>query len=114
MPGRILASSDGPGIDPGRKRASVAREMLVPPRHILLVDDEEAFGYAAAKVLRKAGFEVSLAPDYRHALRTLEGPEPLDLLITDVVMPERVNGFALARMARMRRLDLWISLYDRL
>jgi CheY-like chemotaxis protein len=86
----------------------VARDMLDHPGCILLVDDEEAFGYAAAKVLRKAGFDVSLAPDYRLALQILEGPQPLDLLITDVVMPERVNGFALARMARMRRLDLRI------
>jgi len=79
------------------------------------VDDEEAFAYAAAKALRKAGFEVSLAPDHRLALQILESPQPLDLLITDVVMPDRVNGFALARMARMRRLDLkilYVSAYE--
>ena len=68
--------------------------MLAHPQRILLVDDEEASGYAAAKVLRKAGFEVSLAPDHRLALQILENPQPLDLLITDVVMPDRVNGFA--------------------
>jgi hypothetical protein len=33
----------------------------------------------------------------------LESPRPIDLLVTDIVMPERVNGIALSRMARMRR-----------
>jgi CheY-like chemotaxis protein len=83
--------------------------------HILLVDDEEGFRYAAAKALRKAGFEVASFPDYRGALETLEGNAPLDLLITDIVMPDRINGFALARMARMRRLDLkvlYLTAYD--
>ena len=45
----------------------------------------------------------------------LEGLEPLDLLITDLVMPGGINGFALARMARMRRLDLrvlYVTGYD--
>src|SRR5215813_8801698 len=86
-----------------------------PAGRILLVDDEEAFCYAAARALRGAGFEVSLATDHRLALKILDSTQPLDLLITDVVMPDRVNGFALARMARMRRRDLrvlYISAYD--
>jgi len=73
---------------------------------ILLVDDDEAFRYAAEKMLTDAGYEVTSAPDYRHALDAINGSEPLDLLLTDVVMPNRVNGFALARMARMRRTNL--------
>ena len=82
---------------------------------ILVVDDDEAFCYVAGKVLRQAGHHVCLAPDHRLALQILESPQPLDLLITDLVMPGRVNGFALARMARMRRDDLkvlYMSAYD--
>ena len=89
--------------------------MGTPPAHILLVDDEEGFRYAAAKALQTAGFEVVAVPDYRGALEMLEGDGPLDLLVTDIVMPDRVNGFALARMARMRRLDLkvlYLTAYD--
>jgi len=59
-----------------RRWAPVARDMLAHPQRILLVDDEEAFGYAAAKVLRKAGFEVSLAPDHRLALQIWRPPNP--------------------------------------
>jgi CheY-like chemotaxis protein len=89
--------------------------MVGTPGHVLLVDDDEGFRYAAARALRKAGFEVTSVPDYRGALETLEGNAPLDLLVTDVVMPDRINGFALARMARMRRLDLkvlYLTGYD--
>jgi CheY-like chemotaxis protein len=35
------------------------------------------------------------------ALEELESARTIDLLITDIVMPERVNGIALSRMARM-------------
>src|SRR5215831_7155075 len=77
---------------------------------ILVVDDDLACGDATARVLRAAGFEVCLAPDYRLALEDLESTRPVDLLITDVVMPERVNGVALSRMARMRRPGLNVIL----
>ena len=83
--------------------------------NILLVDDDEAFSYVAAKALRAAGYDVLLAPDHRLALEILDSPRLLDLLITKVVMPKRVNGFALARMARLRRLDLkilYVSAYE--
>jgi CheY-like chemotaxis protein len=33
---------------------------------------------------------------------------PLDLMVCDIVMPERVNGLALGRMARLRRRELKI------
>jgi DNA-binding NtrC family response regulator len=82
---------------------------------ILVVDDDQICGDATARVLRAAGFEVSLAPDHRLALEDLESARPVDLLITDIVMPDRVNGVALSRMARMRRPELkviYLTAYD--
>ncbi len=73
---------------------------------ILLVDDDDIFRYATAQILRSAGYTVTPTEDYREALAVLEGQAELDLMITDVVMPNRVNGFALLRMARMRRQGL--------
>jgi CheY-like chemotaxis protein len=94
--------------------AGLKRQAVTGPG-ILVVDDDQIFGDAAARMLRAAGFEVFLAPDYRLALQDLESTRPIDLLITDIVMPERVNGIALSRMARMRRPDLkviYLTAYD--
>lgn len=82
---------------------------------ILLVDDDEVFRDTSASVLRSAGYRVHAAPDYRLALEILERGDPVDLLVLDIVMPDRVNGFALARMARLRRPHLkviYISGFD--
>jgi DNA-binding NtrC family response regulator len=79
---------------------------LMSNARILVVDDDKICGDSTARVLRAAGFEVSFAPDHRLALENLESTRPIDLLITDIVMPDRVNGVALSRMARMRRPGL--------
>jgi CheY-like chemotaxis protein len=86
-----------------------------PLGSILVVDDDEAFGEASAKALRGAGYSVETAPDYRLALQHLESERPIDLLVTDIVMPQRVNGLALGRMARLRRPDIkiiYLTAYD--
>jgi CheY-like chemotaxis protein len=83
-------------------------------KQILLVDDDEAYRETTAAMLRTTGYTVQAAPDYRLALEILES-DPIDLLVTDVVMPDRVNGIALSRMARMRRPDIrviYVSGYD--
>jgi CheY-like chemotaxis protein len=82
---------------------------------ILLVDDDEASRLSLGTLLRRAGYQVQTAPDFRLALELLEGDQPIDLLLTDIVMPDSVNGLALARMARLRRRDinvLYVTGYD--
>jgi CheY-like chemotaxis protein len=82
---------------------------------ILLVEDDEAGRISTAGLLRRAGYTVHLAPDYRLALSLLESEQSIDLMVTDIVMPDRVNGLALARMARLRRPGiklLYITGYD--
>jgi CheY-like chemotaxis protein len=75
---------------------------------ILLVEDDEAYRYSLAKVLSHAGFETVIAENYMEALAAFENGAKINLLLADVVMPAGVNGFALARMARMRHPDLKI------
>ncbi len=82
---------------------------------ILLVDDDEAFLSLTGDVLKRAGYDVSATATFRKALDILCDDKPLDLLLTDIMMPNQVNGFALARMGRMRRQNLkvlYITGYD--
>jgi PAS domain S-box-containing protein len=63
---------------------------------ILLVEDEEAVRTLALRILQQAGYRVLSAPDGRSAL-TLAGQtlDPIDLLLTDVVLPQ-LSGRQLA------------------
>lgn len=91
-------------------RQSLQESVPVPRNtgaRILIVDDDEALAYALAQLLAVEGYEVAHAYDYRDALRILEDGRPVALLLTDLIIPV-VNGFALARMARMRHHDLKI------
>jgi CheY-like chemotaxis protein len=82
---------------------------------ILVVEDNEAAGYSLGTLLQRAGYRVRTAPDFRLALEILEGDQAIDLLLTDIVMRDRVNGLALSRMARLRRPDvkvLYVTGYE--
>ncbi len=73
---------------------------------MLLVEDDAPLGEALRASLRRAGFDVSFATDFRVALDVLEASRPVDVLIADLVMPASVNGIALSRMARMRNRQI--------
>src|SRR5581483_7489407 len=83
---------------------------------VLLVEDDAAYRYALAKQLEAAGFAVTGAPDYQDALERLDRPDPLDLLIVDIRLPrDTPHGFAIARMARVKRPRLpvlFMTAYD--
>ena len=74
-------------------------------QRILVVEDDEVTRSAMARTLAAVGYDVAQANDYRDALAILEGNGTIDLLLTDLVLPA-VNGFALARMAHLRRGNL--------
>ncbi|HUT24008.1 MAG TPA: sigma-54 dependent transcriptional regulator [Sumerlaeia bacterium] len=71
----------------------------MPPR-ILVVDDEVGMQAALREVLQRQGYEVTVAPDAMTALQCLES-ESVDLVITDVRMPE-ISGIELLERARTR------------
>lgn len=91
-----LASSNGT-VQPGSSLGNV-----------LLVEDDAFFRESSAHGLRQAGYTVHLAADHRAALDILDDERPIDILCTDIVMPDGLGGVALARLARLRRPSLKI------
>lgn len=71
---------------------------------VLIVDDEEPIVRFVDRVLRKGGYETSLASGAADALALPEEPS-FDLLVTDLVMPD-MNGDELARRLCLRLSDL--------
>ena len=71
---------------------------------ILVVDDERSMRELLAIVLRREGYEVLLAENGRAAIEMLER-EPVDLLISDIKMPD-VSGVDVLRAAKRVDQDI--------
>lgn len=66
---------------------------------ILLVDDEDSLRRVSARILKKAGYEVIAAVGGEEALSLCASREtPVDLLITDVVMPKMTGSELVSRL----------------
>jgi two-component system cell cycle sensor histidine kinase/response regulator CckA len=77
---------------------------------ILVVEDDDAIRRLLGEALLVAGFTVLTAADGEHAVEVYRGHgRPIDLLLTDVVMPKQ-NGPELARLLRAEQPDLPIVL----
>jgi hypothetical protein len=84
------------------------REVLGPPpavTTILIVDDEESVLKLLRTVLTHAGYVVIEAANGRQALEKLAQSPRVDLMITDIVMPEQ-EGLEMLRSLRRERPDL--------
>jgi two-component system, response regulator PdtaR len=69
---------------------------------ILIVEDEALIRLLGVGTFADAGFRVIEAIDGDQALGLLEADSDVQLLFTDVRMPGKMNGLALAREVRER------------
>src|SRR3982074_264938 len=67
---------------------------------ILVVDDNEALLDVTSAMLTASGYRVLCARNSAEAIRILESGQEIDLLFSDVVMPNGMSGVELAREAR--------------
>lgn len=82
---------------------------------VLVVDDEEDIREAVRRILSRHGYEVKVAAEPAEALAVCQDQGPLDLLLTDVLMPQ-LSGRALAEQVSAVRSGLpvlYISGYPR-
>jgi PAS domain S-box-containing protein len=77
---------------------------------ILLVEDDPDVMDAALAMLRHLGYDIMTAPEGVSALDVLQREPAIEILFTDIVMPQGINGIELARKARALRPDLKILL----
>jgi two-component system cell cycle sensor histidine kinase/response regulator CckA len=84
-------------------------------RLVLVVDDEQGLRELVCRTLRAEGYDTLEAGHGAEALQIIEtAPAPVDLVVTDVVMPG-MDGRELGRRLSQRWPDLpilYISAYD--
>ncbi len=73
---------------------------------ILVVEDDAAVRTVAVSALESMGYRVRQAADGREAVQILQKIDEIDLLFTDLVMPNGISGQDLLRMAREQRPGL--------
>ncbi|MBM3487254.1 MAG: response regulator [Alphaproteobacteria bacterium] len=90
----------------GARDDAAPRRDLTGAGTVLLVEDEDAVRLFGARALRNKGYTVLEARNGEAALEMLgAGATPIDLLITDVVMPG-MDGPTLIRQVREKRPEL--------
>jgi PAS domain S-box-containing protein len=99
---------------PRHDRADASIKPVLPPdpqqarvgQTLLLVDDEEHVRRPVSEHLRELGYQVLEAEDGLSALHVQDGVARLDLLVTDVGLPNGMNGRQLAEAVRQNRPGL--------
>lgn len=82
--------------------AAAERRLLDPAAHLLLVEDDGEMRNLVARLLREAGFHVSVARDGREMWAVVDGPAGApDLVLLDVMLPG-ASGLDLLRRLRDR------------
>jgi len=102
---RIEGKSTHAGSSKDRPQATLAGTAT-----ILVVEDDLDVREMIAGALPLLGYRISVAANGPEALAVLRRDKTVDLLFSDVVMPERMSGIELARTARRLRPGLRVLL----
>ncbi|WP_428377181.1 response regulator [Lichenicoccus sp.] len=69
---------------------------------VLVVEDDGLVRDLAAEALANEGYEVLTASDGTEAARLLNQPDPVEVLLTDVMLQGWIDGADIVEMARLR------------
>jgi PAS domain S-box-containing protein len=77
-------------------------------RRILVVEDDPMVLKIIVKALKRAGHDVTSASSGDEALKAFEANPNFELVLTDIVMPGKLQGTSLAKVLRLRNPNLTI------
>lgn len=100
LPKAVDGSAAAEDAAAGDEARAVGRET------ILVVEDAAAVRTVAVSMLESLGYQVLQAEDGRSALAVLQRPVAIDLLFTDMIMPNGMSGIELVLEARKQRPQL--------
>jgi CheY-like chemotaxis protein len=88
------------------------RSADMPEGHetVLVVEDNDLVLELVVEMMKDLGYEVLTAIDAHSALWIIQHDDRIQLLFTDVMMPDQMNGIDLARAARRYRPELKVLL----
>ncbi len=78
--------------------------------NILIVEDNEEVRAVVVDMVEDLGYRAIIAGDAKEALRLLRSDPSIDLLFTDIVMPNGMDGLALAGAARDLNVNIKVVL----
>ena len=92
------------------RSASQTPQPVTPPRRVLVVEDDRDVRELVVEVLESLGYASVPAESGRMALKLLDDGLAVDVVVSDVLMPDGMSGFQLAREIRRRLPSLAIVL----
>lgn len=93
----FFPAADG---EPAPERAPLRQRLVRGSERVLVVEDHASVRRLLSRKLNKLGYEVVEAANGAEALEIFRDDPALDLVITDVVMPGRIQGPMLVRKIR--------------
>jgi signal transduction histidine kinase len=84
------------GSATARQPANLAHRHPATSSTILIVEDEADVAELAAEILQRCGYKVRLVERANLALELIDRDDGIDLVFSDILMPEGMNGIALA------------------
>lgn len=96
--------AEAPALDP------ITRSGDERPLRVLLAEDDPSVATITETMLKNLGHDVIRVENGEQALRVMRSEEPLDLLMSDVIMPGGMNGVEVAREAVALRPSIKVLL----
>ncbi len=100
---RLYLRPDEALVEDAEAAAADSGQLVGAGERILVVEDNVKLRAVLVRQLNELGYAVSAAENGAVALALLDGGDEIDLLLSDVVMPGKIDGYQLARAFVERR-----------